>query len=30
MVRVSIGGEQTERPHVAALWEQMQRVVATD
>jgi aromatic-L-amino-acid decarboxylase len=30
IVRVSIGGEQTERAHVAALWEQMQRVVATD
>jgi glutamate/tyrosine decarboxylase-like PLP-dependent enzyme len=30
IVRVSIGGEQTEREHVAALWEQMQRAVATD
>ncbi len=29
MVRVSIGGEQTERAHVEALWDQMRRAVAT-
>jgi hypothetical protein len=28
MVRVSIGALATERPHVAALWELMQRAVA--
>ncbi len=28
MVRVSIGGEQTERAHVEALWKEMQRVVS--
>ena len=28
MVRVSIGAEFTEREHVAALWQQMQRVAA--
>ena len=27
MVRVSIGAEQTERPHVEALWALMQREV---
>ena len=29
MVRVSIGGEQTERAHVAALWDEMRRTVTT-
>lgn len=29
MVRVSIGGEQTERAHVEALWAAMRRAVAT-
>jgi len=30
MVRVSIGGEQTERAHVEALWDKMRLAVATD
>ena len=30
MVRVSIGGEQTERVHVEALWDKMRLAVATD
>ena len=30
MVRVSIGGEQTERAHVQALWDNMRLAVATD
>ena len=30
IVRVSIGGEQTERAHVAALWDAMRSAVATD
>ena len=29
MVRVSIGGEQTERAHVEALWGEMRRAAAT-
>jgi aromatic-L-amino-acid decarboxylase len=29
MVRVSIGGEQTERAHIQALWAEMQRVVSS-
>ena len=29
MVRVSIGGELTERKHVAQLWQLMQNVVGT-
>jgi len=29
LVRVSIGGEQTERGHVAALWDRMQLAAAT-
>jgi aromatic-L-amino-acid decarboxylase len=30
MVRVSIGGEQTERAHVEALWDAMRRAVSAD
>lgn len=30
MVRISIGGEQTERAHVEALWDKMRLAVATD
>lgn len=30
MVRVSIGGEQTERAHVEALWDKMRLAVVTD
>jgi aromatic-L-amino-acid decarboxylase len=30
MVRVSIGGEQTERAHIAALWALMQRAIGRD
>ena len=30
MVRVSIGGEQTERAHIEALWDEMRLAVATD
>ena len=30
MVRVSVGGQLTERAHVEALWREMQKVVATD